>query len=64
MNKVGDCVHEVCVFVFVHACVTKWRTQSSKNEEGPREPGYLQAKLAHRVDTCVLWYADSTVYPA
>ena len=54
----------VCVYVFVHARVTKWRTQSHKSEEGPREPGYLRAKLDHQVDTCPLWYADSTVCPA
>ena len=34
------CACGVCVFVFVHACVTKWRTQSSKSEEGSHEPSY------------------------
>ena len=58
------CACGVCVCVFVHACVTKWRPQSCKSEEGSRELGYLQAKLVHQVDTCPLWYADSTVCPA
>ena len=58
------CACGVCVYVFVHARVTKWRTQSHKSEEGPHEPGYLQAKLAHQVDICPLSYVDSTVCPA
>ena len=58
------CACIVCVCVFVHACVTKWRPQSRKSEEGSHELDYLQAKLVDHVDICPLWYADSTVCPA
>ena len=52
------------VCVCVHVCVSKWRTQSRKSEEGPRESGYLRANSAHQVDTCPIWYVDSIGCPA